>query len=72
MKTLFGTGIRVSELCNLKYEKLDRKTNSGTVKGKGLKERFISISALLLKDIYDFKLSLNKEESLLDYLFLSN
>ena len=39
MKTLFGTGIRVSELCNLKEAKLDYTNNSGKVIGKGLKER---------------------------------
>ena len=54
MKTLFGTGIRVSELCNLEHKKLDHINNSGTVEGKGLKERIISVSALLLKDIHTF------------------
>jgi site-specific recombinase XerD len=43
LKTLFGTGIRVSGLCNLKYKKLDFSTNSGTVIGKGSKERIISV-----------------------------
>jgi site-specific recombinase XerD len=54
LKTLFGTGIRVSGLCNLKYEKLDFSTNSGTVVGKGNKERIISLNAKLLEDIYKF------------------
>jgi site-specific recombinase XerD len=54
LKTLFGTGIRVSGLCNLKYKKLDFSTNSGTVVGKGNKERIISVNARLLKDIYKF------------------
>lgn len=43
LKTLFGTGIRVSGLCNLEYKKLDFSTNSGTVIGKGKKERIISL-----------------------------
>ena len=43
MKTLFGTGIRVSELCNLEHKKLDHINNSGTVKGKGLKEVLLGI-----------------------------
>jgi len=54
LKTLFGTGIRVSGLCNLKYKKLDRSTNSGTVVEKGNKERIISFNANLLNDIYNF------------------
>ena len=54
LKTLFGTGIRVSGLCNLKYKKLDFNTNSGTVVEKGNKERIISVNAKLLNDIYKF------------------
>ena len=69
MKTLFGTGIRVSELCNLQIKKLDCNTNSGTVIGKGNKERIISLSALLLKDIYAFELHKNRKESKSKYLF---
>ena len=54
LKVLFGTGIRVAEFCNLQFENLDFRTSSGTVVGKGNKERTISINSQLLNDIYRF------------------
>lgn len=43
VELLFATGIRVSELCNLKCDDIDTKTGFIKVFGKGSKERIIQI-----------------------------
>ena len=43
LELLFATGIRVSELCNLKSKNIGRNFSSIMVKGKGDKERMIQI-----------------------------
>jgi integrase/recombinase XerD len=43
LELLFATGIRVSELCNLKTEDIDRSFSRITVNGKGNKERILPI-----------------------------
>lgn len=49
VELLFGTGIRVSELCGLKAEDVDLKTNRIKVLGKGNKERIIQLCDSELK-----------------------
>lgn len=44
IETLYATGMRVSELCNLVFEDLNLKQNEITVFGKGGKERIVLIS----------------------------
>ena len=40
---LFATGVRISELCNLKYKNIDIENRSLLIWGKGSKERIIQI-----------------------------
>ena len=44
IELLFATGIRVSELCNLKKENIDQDYSYIKILGKGLKERTIPIT----------------------------
>ena len=43
LELLFATGIRVSELCDLKEENIDLKSGEIKITGKGNKERYIQI-----------------------------
>ena len=61
LKVLFGTGVRVSELCGLKFDEISLDSNSATVIGKGSKERTISFSSALSADIYRYQLSKSTE-----------
>ena len=52
LKVLFGTGLRISELCNLITKDLDLDNGKGTVrKGKGNKDRLFYYNHELAKDI---------------------
>lgn len=42
-ETLFSTGMRISELCNLKYSDIDLRDATIRIYGKGSKERIIQI-----------------------------
>jgi len=44
MELLFATGVRVSELCNLKIEDVELKNKCIKVFGKGAKERYIQLT----------------------------
>lgn len=44
LETLFSTGMRVSELANLKIEQVNLKQEEGTVRGKGDKVRIVFFS----------------------------
>ncbi len=48
---LYDTGIRVSELCGLRVNDLDRKHGIITVKGKGSKERRIALGNNCLRNV---------------------
>ena len=71
--TLLGTGIRESELCNLRYE--DSHIEEGYVKvlGKGSKERVVPTGALVQKVLwrYVFHFRPEPESELDNYLFLT-
>ena len=43
IELLFATGMRISELCNLKYQDIDMENYSVLIWGKGAKERMIQI-----------------------------
>lgn len=72
LEMFFATGLRVHELCNLKYEDLNLRQSSVRVIGKGKKERYIYITN---KEVLD---ALNKYCRMLkhmkqrsDYIFLN-
>jgi len=75
MELLYASGLRISELCNLKLTDIDLHNNIVRVFGKGKKERIVPISNIATKylDIYINKyrnIILNNDIS--DYLFISN
>ena len=49
---LYDTGIRVSELTNLRLSNLDRKHGVITVMGKGSKERRLALGQNCLRNLY--------------------
>ena len=43
IELLFATGVRISELCSLKYQDIDMESHSLLIWGKGAKERILQI-----------------------------
>ncbi len=67
---LYNTGLRLSELINLKISDVDRGNSTLRVLGKGQKERIVPISSKLIRDIMLYeeektKLSISKPAVLL-------
>lgn len=56
IETLYQTGMRKAELCNLLYGNISFSTNEIKVKGKGNKERIIPISTHLAEFLNEYKL----------------
>ena len=55
MLLLYGSGLRVSELCNLKISDIDLRRSLIIVRGgKGAKDRIVPIPRALLKEIEDY------------------
>ena len=44
LELLYGSGLRVSELCNLKFNQIDSKKQLLRIEGKGRKERLVPLS----------------------------
>ena len=44
LELLYGSGLRVSELCNLKFDQIDFEKQLLRIKGKGGKERLVPLS----------------------------
>lgn len=64
-ETLFSTGMRISELCNLKYADIDLRDATIRIYGKGSKERIIQIGneeviKLLNRYAKEFELEIHK------------
>ena len=64
-ETLFSTGMRISELCNLKYADIDLRGATVRIYGKGSKERIIQIGneeviKLLNRYAKEFELEIHK------------
>lgn len=77
LEMLYGTGIRVSELCGLRIQDIDFYNNNIIVLGKGNKERYIPIHQKIKSSIYDYiqfsRLDLlkNNKDGVPDSLFLN-
>jgi integrase/recombinase XerC len=77
LELLYGTGIRVSELCSIKVDDIDYSSNSVIIMGKGSKERYLPIHEGIkaaIRDYLEFSrselLKSNKNETS-DNLFLN-
>lgn len=68
MELLFSTGLRVSELANLKKKDINLDKNEFSVKGKGGKVRVVFIDAKAKESLKQY-LNARRDES--DYLFIS-
>ena len=75
LELLYATGIRVSELINLKFINLDLENDFIRVVGKGNKERLVPIGDVakkwLIKYINEYRQELLKNKNS-DYLFINN
>ncbi len=72
MELLFATGMRISELCNLKQADLDLKSKSVLIFGKGAKERFIQIgNEQVLSALYQYKEAFANELARTKWLFVN-
>jgi len=54
IETLYQTGMRKSELCNILLEQVDFSKSEIFVKGKGVKQRVVPISENLLKQMREY------------------
>ena len=54
LQIFYQTGMRLSELINLKESQIDRSNSNIKVLGKGNKERIIPISNKLLNDVFNY------------------
>ena len=76
LELLFSTGIRISELINLKIQDVDLINNVIKVLGKGSKERIIPIDDIATKHltnyINNYRYPLLKKNTNIDYLFINN
>jgi len=68
---LVDTGIRASELCNLRIEDLDQRNHNITVMGKGSKERVIPISSRTSQFLWRY-LAMRDKTRPRDPLFVTN
>ncbi|HIZ28321.1 MAG TPA: tyrosine recombinase [Candidatus Adamsella sp.] len=77
LEVLFVTGMRISELCHLKFENLNLEQNEITVFGKGGKERIVLISNRAKKYMQSYMEKIRpilckKEHSEEDFVFVNN
>lgn len=54
LETLFSTGLRVSELCNLNRDQVNLETREFTVRGKGRKIRMVFLSEPAVKSLKEY------------------
>lgn len=72
VETLFATGIRISELCNLSQKNIDLDQGIFCIKGKGNKERYLQIgTAQVLEQLQEYKRQWEIELAETDFFFLN-
>ncbi len=78
LEILYGSGLRVSELCNLTEKELDYRNKTIKVFGKGHKERYVPLNEQAISSIKKYllvarpELRLNSKYPEPDVLFLNN
>ncbi|HUS00094.1 MAG TPA: site-specific tyrosine recombinase/integron integrase [Chitinophagaceae bacterium] len=68
LQVFYQTGMRLSELINLKESQIDRGNNNIKVLGKGNKERIIPVNNDLLAQVLNY---INEKPKQNDYLFIN-
>ncbi len=74
LEFLYGTGVRVSELCNIKLKDIDYFRDVVKIHGKGKKDRYVPMHKSLIEEITDYVLTTRKnllKQKQTNYLFLN-
>jgi len=73
IEVFYATGIRLSELINLKEQSINRSSSSIKVLGKGNKERIIPVNKQLIENLVEYQKSKRKlfEDFDSEYLFVT-
>lgn len=74
IETLFSCGLRVSELCNLRFSDLFLADGFIRVEGKGSKQRLVPISPKAIKELqlyFDDRREVNTRSGQEDFVFIS-
>ncbi|AIO18464.1 Tyrosine recombinase XerC [Candidatus Izimaplasma bacterium HR1] len=61
LEFLYGTGVRVSELCNVKLNDIDYFQNLCLIHGKGSKDRYVPLHNRLINEISDYVITTRKD-----------
>ena len=75
VEMLFATGVRVSELCNIKLDDIDYRNQSIRIMGKGSKERIVYYGAYakdLVEEYIGYERSILLKGKKGDYLLINN
>jgi integrase/recombinase XerD len=72
LEVLFATGVRVSELCNLRQRDIDLRSNRLRIMGKGSRERIIHITNFeVIAAIHDYITAFDAKMNGCEYLFIN-
>jgi integrase/recombinase XerC len=55
LEILYGAGLRVSELCGLRWSDIDGGEGSARVLGKGRKERIVPLGVVAMKRLFEYR-----------------
>lgn len=75
LEFLYGTGVRVTELCNIKLSDINYFDDTVIVHGKGRKDRIIPLHTRLIKELSDYVLTTRKDllkNQISKHVFLNN
>lgn len=78
LEFMYGTGVRVSELCSIKEKDIDFINKQVIVLGKGNKERYLPLHDLIISSLEDYitnsrpELQLKNKKEVSEILFLNN
>jgi len=61
LEFLYGTGVRVSELCNIKIRDIDFDRRVVLIHGKGSKDRLVPLHNILIEQLKDYIITTRKE-----------